>query len=220
MGKAKKVTYEFIRRESDIGAPMYALLDDLVDEHHEHLREARIALAWCTSWRPDVDGRLTLGKCRKASDLDRELVAWDFIILLNRAFWESLSVTEAQRHALLDHELCHAEVVLDGDDPKVDERGRVVYRIRKHDLEEFTAIVERHGTYKRDLELFAQALVRHQPERRAAVREEAKALIANCPDCDGSQYRRVVTEDGVEKVTRCHCFQEARRLLETAATTL
>ena len=62
----------------------------------------------------------------------------------------------------MDHELCHASVRCDKNsgEPMVDERNRLIYRIRKHDIEEFADIVERHGTYKRDLELFAQALRR------------------------------------------------------------
>jgi hypothetical protein len=69
----RKVSYELISPDSTVGEPVYRLLRELVGAHHEHLKDARIALAWCTSWRPDVDGRVTLGKCRRASDLDREL---------------------------------------------------------------------------------------------------------------------------------------------------
>jgi hypothetical protein len=155
--KPKKVSYEIIL---PLEQPrLHMLLEKLIAAHHEELAEARIALAWCTSWRPDVDGRLTLGRCKKASDLDRELTAYDFVILLQREFWTSEAVTDAQRGALLDHELCHAAVAYDDDgEPKVDERGRTVYRLRKHDIEEFSAIVERHGTWKHDLEQFARAI--------------------------------------------------------------
>jgi hypothetical protein len=139
---------------------MYALLSGLVSEHHPHLRHARIALAWHKGWTADVDGRVTLGKCKKASDLDRQLTAFDFVIVLNRHFWTEPTVGEDQRTALLDHELCHAEVVMDGDEPFKDELGLIVYRIRKHDLEEFSKIVQRYGCYKKDLEQFAAALFR------------------------------------------------------------
>lgn len=160
-GKGKKVSYELLECESDIGRPLYALLDELVTKYHEDLRDARIALAWCTSWKPDVDGRVTLGKCVKASDLHRELAPYDFVILLSRSFMESLRVTALQRRALIDHELCHAAVSYDTKgEPVVDERGRRVYRVRKHDLEEFSMIAERYGCWKRDLEHFAQALER------------------------------------------------------------
>jgi hypothetical protein len=159
--KGKKVSYELIEQRSLIGAPMYKLLRDLVAVHHEELRDARIALAWCTSWKPDVDGRMTIGKCVKASDLHRELAPFDFVILLSRDFYTSPRATTLQRTALIDHELCHAAGVFDRKgEPTTDERGRRVYRIRRHDLEEFGVIAERYGCYKRDLVDFAESLSR------------------------------------------------------------
>lgn len=157
----KRIAYALIQPESDDGRPMYDLLERLVAEHHTELAEARIALAWNVVWKPDVDGRVTLGKCKKASDLDRELAAYDFVIILRREFWAYPSVSDAQRAALLDHELMHATVKLDANgDPTMDTRGRTVYRIRKHDIEEFRDIMVRHGCWKRDLEEFAAAILR------------------------------------------------------------
>src|SRR6185503_11644455 len=78
-----------------------------------------------------------------------------------RGFWNDLRVTPEQRRALLDHELCHGARQHDAKgEPVYDERGRPVYRLRKHDIEEFTAIVSRHGCYKADLENFAAAIRR------------------------------------------------------------
>lgn len=191
----KRVSYQLIDRENAAGKPIYAMLRELVDEHHEDLRDARIALAWCTSWRPDVDGRCVLGRCRKASDLDRELAAFDFIILLRRTFWVDERVTEVQRRALLDHELHHAAVKVNDrtGDPEYDERGRKCFRTRKHDLEEFTAIVERYGTWTRDVELFYAAL------RRSDVHGWKP-----CDECrDSPGY--VAGADG-KSVTRCQCW--------------
>jgi hypothetical protein len=162
-GAPKSVSYVLIPPQSELGRPMYERLYLLVDAHHADLSrtDVRIALAWATSWTADVDGRLTLGKCKKATDLDRELAPYDFVILLNRDFWQNGRVTDAQRQALMDHELMHAACVYDAHgEIKVDERGRTCYRIRKHDLEEFADIVTRHGCYKRDIEDFAQALAR------------------------------------------------------------
>jgi hypothetical protein len=157
----KKVSYQLIQPDSPSGRTLYAVLADLVEQYHEEIRHARIALAWNLAWKPDVDGRVTLGKCKKASDLDRELAAYDFVIILRREFMEDPNVSDDQRRALIDHELCHASVKLDDEgEPVEDERGRVVYRIRKHDLEEFSEIAQRYGCYKRDLEDFAKALER------------------------------------------------------------
>lgn len=197
LGKPKRVSYELIARDSVVGHPMYTMLDGLVSAHHEDLRDARIALAWCTSWKPDVDGRVTLGKCKKASDLDRELAAFDFVILLRRVFWRDERVLDPQRSALLDHELCHAARKFDDNgEPVIDERQRPVYRIRKHDIEEFTDIVARHGCYKADLEAFAAAL------RRAAL--PAFQPCERCQETPG--WVSIEDLTGTSRVTRCTCY--------------
>jgi hypothetical protein len=157
--KPKKLSYQLIETDSKTGAVMYAMLEELVVKYHEDLAQARIALAWNLSWKPDVDGRVQIGKCKKASDLDRELMDYDFVIVLQREFWQEKAVDDSQRRALLDHELCHGALKLDKDgEPVEDERGRKVYRTKKHDVEEFTEVIARHGCYKRDLERFAAAL--------------------------------------------------------------
>lgn len=157
--KAPKVAYTLLTREDH--AADYQRLDALVDAHHEELRQANIGLAFCNSWKADADGIKTLGKCKRASALDRELHEYDIVVLLNEEWWKNEQVTSLQKDALLDHELCHATVKEDAfGDPVRDERDRIVYRMRRHDLEEFACIAERYGVWKRDLEKFAQALRR------------------------------------------------------------
>jgi hypothetical protein len=165
--KQKAIAYQLILQHSDDGAPLYERLYTIIDTHHEEISHAsvRVALAWAKSWKPDVDGRLTLGKCKKATDLDRELAPFDFVILLNRDWWLHPRTTEAQRAAVLDHECCHMAIAIDKEtgEPLYDDRGRNVFRIRKHSIEEFTEIVDRHGIYKNDVESFASAV--HRAER-------------------------------------------------------
>lgn len=56
--RPKKVAYTLIADSGGtFGRPMYDLLRGLVREFRGDLKAARIALAWCTSWREDVDGR-------------------------------------------------------------------------------------------------------------------------------------------------------------------
>jgi hypothetical protein len=168
--KPKRVAYELLPPDN----AAYKLLSRLVSEHHRELIGASIMLAWCSSWRADVDGRQTLGQCKKASDLDRELATHDFVILLQRDFWTNPAVEDMQRRALLDHELCHATVKLDPNtlEPQEDERGRKVFRVRKHDLEEFAEIAQRYGCWKKDLENFAQALQRAEVQPELPLRSE------------------------------------------------
>ena len=60
------------------------------------------------------------------------------------------------------HELCHAAPAFDDDtgEQKVDAADRLVWRTRKHDIEEFRSVVTNHGCYKRDLMKFAEALLK------------------------------------------------------------
>jgi hypothetical protein len=101
-----------------------------------------------------------------------------------------------QRTALLDHELCHAAVKLDKHgETTVDARGRVIYRTRKHDLEEFSSIVERHGLWTSDLERFAAALRKSQ---------EPFKPCEQCQDSPG--WIRKPDQAGVERLSRCACW--------------
>ena len=194
----RPLAYQVIPRDHVTSHAMYALLDELVQAHHEELREARIALAWALRWKPDTDGITKLGQCKKASELDRQLHDFDFVILLKRSFWIDERVTDEQRAALLDHELCHGRLQRDRETnlPKRDGAGRLLYRIRKHDVEEFREIVERHGTWKGDLEAFAGSL------RRAPPR------FVPCEACrDGDPgWQRVTDAQGIPRLARCACY--------------
>jgi len=140
----------------------YRLLREVRSKWHPDLDGAKIALAWRKRLKADKDGHLILGKCMKASDLQRELVNWDFVILLNQEVFQDTAFTLEKRIALIDHELCHATRALDKwFAPANDEKGRAVWRMRKHDIEEFRCIVERHGCYKQDLVKFAEVLLKH-----------------------------------------------------------
>lgn len=154
--KAKAVNYSLISSDE----PPYEIVQRLVEKHHQHLIDAKIAIAWRYGIKDDKDGRLVLGQARKATDLSRELVDYDFIILLNYQVYTSREFSDAQREALLDHELCHCQIALDKDEePIEDDKGRRVYRMRKHDIEEFREIVQRHGLYKNDLEEFGRVIL-------------------------------------------------------------
>lgn len=172
MAKPKRVLFELIKQDQVFlsGQP-YELLNEIRAEHHFDTSEAKIALAWKKGTKPDADGRLVLGRCVRASDLQRELVDWDFVILLNQEVWEDPEFDREKKLALLDHEMSHAARALDADgEPMIDSKNRAVWRIRGHDIEEFTAVVDRHGCYKRDLEKFAEAL-------RAKKREPLFTLL-------------------------------------------
>lgn len=159
--KQKKVNIQVIDRKKGETAVLYKMLDQLVAEHHDHLRQARIAIAWKHGWRADSDGRLKLGQARKTGPVDHELHEYDFVVLLNyEVFGKDFDPKELERlWPLLDHELMHCQVSKHADDTvKTDEKDRPVWRVRGHDIEEFTDIVERHGvSWRPELEQFIEA---------------------------------------------------------------
>lgn len=163
-GKVKKpkvAPFELIDYNMKPLPEPYKLMAEVRKEHHPDIKEARIALAWRKEWKADKDGRLKLGMCVKASELQKELADWDFVILINFEVWQSKEWTKEKKMALLDHELMHADESLDKNgEPKVDARGRRTWRVRGHDVEEFSAIIERHGIWKRDLQRFAEAIMK------------------------------------------------------------
>lgn len=175
--KAKKaVNIQLLSRQDHAG--LYEMLNDLVGEQHHHLIDARIALAWRFGWKEDKDGRLKLGQAKKLSDLDREFRTGageeiDLVILLNYEVWNRGDFTCEQQLALIDHELCHFQFSKDDEtgEPKMDVRGRLIYRLRGHDVEEFTEIVARHGIWRHDLEKFAK-----QAGKAAGLFEDKPAM--------------------------------------------
>jgi hypothetical protein len=91
MAEPKKVNYKLIEDKS-----IHSLLEEIVSEYHEDLADAHIALAWQKSIKADKDGRLVLGKCVKATDLQKEFMPYDFVILLNEDVWRDPQFTNRE----------------------------------------------------------------------------------------------------------------------------
>ncbi len=94
-------------------------------------------------------GYPALAIARVVSHRDRVKGCADASIELDGHWWEEASVEE--QGALVDHELCHLEVVYEDVEyqiPKLDLGGRPKLRIRKHDRQYgwFDEIAERWGT--------------------------------------------------------------------------
>ena len=179
--KRKKVTVRIIKEKhaGEITEP-HRLLTEIRKQFHAHLEAAKIGLAWRMGWKSDTDGHMTMGQCRKSSDLDREMYAgFDFVILLNEEAWPTLN--DSHKRALIDHELCHAAITMDADgNPKYNDRDRLCCRVKKHDIDEFKCIVERHGLYTQDLEDIAKAAI--NDAKRPLLGESEKGEKVNGAD--------------------------------------
>jgi predicted metallopeptidase len=141
-----------------------AIVEQLVPEHHDHLERPDVTIR-CV-FRDTVAksrGRMVLGKARKISGPNAHLVglvrrddlgddpADFFVIEVPAEPWQHMS--EAQRVALVDHELSHFYVAL----PEDPEEPRKLVMV-SHDLEEFHAVVARHGLWRPDLKALAKVI--------------------------------------------------------------
>ena len=154
----KSITYSLVSKDSLDGKDHYELLNEVIAKYHPELAVADFVIVYRYGQKPDKDGRLELAKINLCSEKDWVLHGHDFVLQLNYKAWSSM--TRAFRVALLDHELCHATVDSDeeGNVPQ-DAHGRIRYRMRKHDLEEFVGVVRRHGAYATDVQEMAQAMI-------------------------------------------------------------
>lgn len=215
MGKPKKVLFELIKSEDVFlsGQP-YDLLAEIRAENHFDTAEAKVGLAWRKGTKPNADGKLVLGRCVLISGLQRELIDYDYVIVLNKEFWEDPEFDREKKLALLDHELCHAARAVDADGEKMrDTKERPVWRTRGHDVEEFEEIVTRHGVWKRDLERFAEAIAKRKKSPLfSGGGEDSQAKLADDPAFlaavdrltepmrTGSMTSVSITAEGMEQV--------------------
>lgn len=135
----------------------------IVPLHHGRLRGLKIAYLFKFKDRdpekppkqkPLRNGKkFTWAKAALVSDKWRALAEDDyqFVIEFDRDIWVLLSLQ--QQEALVDHELCHCGNDIDG------------CYMRQHDVEEFREIVTRHGFWKDDVRLFAEALPLFEKEQ-------------------------------------------------------
>lgn len=171
----KKVNIALLERThaGKITGP-WRIMEQYIEDHHRHLIDATMMIAWRFGWKPDTDGQQTLVQVRKGSDLDRETAGFDFVILLNHEVWNAGTFSEEQMAALIDHALCRCAVSNDANgQPKMDEKNRIVWRLRKPNIVEFKEVVARHGCYTDDLQEFADA-ARERRERPILNMTQAK----------------------------------------------
>lgn len=105
-------------------------------------RECGLAIEYVFETRPFDPARdeyhpHVVAKVTKASPLWLSLTDTHLVVQFRRWFWERFD--DAQRRAVLHHELTHVEV----DEP--DDQGRIPVRLRKHDVEDFTQTMRRFG---------------------------------------------------------------------------
>lgn len=127
-----------------IAAEVEEIARRLIPEHHKHLAAARIAYVFAESL-PSRHGKTPMATAKKAPEAQTLLHGFDFVVTVNYQAW--MLLTPAQREALVDHELSHLGLKEDGSG----------WTIWAHDVEEFAAVIKRHGLWTEGARLFGEA---------------------------------------------------------------
>lgn len=121
-------------RFENAGAEVVQMVEDMVEEQFPQLEGAAINVVFDTKKRKS-GGQYVLGRLQKTNDLMRYLSesdehpnGFDYILYLDKNVFNELSTSDKNR--LIFHELCHADVDFEKNDP---------YRIRNHEIEGFFA---------------------------------------------------------------------------------
>lgn len=108
---------------------------DLINQFHVQLKDKPILYLF-------NDGNMNdWATMSKRNEREQFISGYLFVMEVNYKNWQVM--TDEQRVALVDHELCHASI----------EDGKPV--IIDHDVEEFVVIVGRHGMWRENVRQFA-----------------------------------------------------------------
>jgi len=116
------------------------IAEQLIEQYHPWLREANIGFIFRDEAQKQSDGRLVLAQAQRITAKLQVYLEYDFLIWVSKKDWEG-HLTDAQREALIDHELCHC----------VRNMNTGAWAIRPHDVQEFWQIIQRHGLWSNDL---------------------------------------------------------------------
>ena len=107
---------------------------ELINQYHPHLKDKPILYLF-------NDGNMRdWATMSKRNEREQFISGYLFVMEVNFKNWQVM--TEEQRVALVDHELCHAQM----------EEGKPV--IVDHDVEEFAVVVSRHGFWRENVRSF------------------------------------------------------------------
>lgn len=172
------------------GTEIYLVIAQAIEQYKDSTHRAGVfGAAWMIGQKKNRDGLLILGKMKRCSELEKQLHGYDGLVLLNQEAWRTM--TPEQRIALVHHELCHIEPVMDaeGDEQLYDGHGNLRWRVRKHDIEEFREVVEAHGLYKDDLRRFVGVAIK-RAEAPALPGMESEAPMATPIPASAKSRRR------------------------------
>lgn len=141
----------------------------VMEQYHLDLTEAGVTIALLFARNSEdapvkLHGYPCAAVVRKTGLKDRAKGNADAEIVIDEMHWNSLN--DAERRALIDHELYHLEVVLDENNAiELDDLGRPKLRLKLHDTQIgiFRTIITRHGRHALDAQIASQFIADYTP---------------------------------------------------------
>lgn len=134
--KTESVPVQYDRAES-----VEEIAKKLIREHHTELVNTKIAYLYKN--RPiKARGREVIAFVSTCSGIVKAISEVDVVMIVSYPAFQPLS--DSHKLAVIDHELTHLLI-------EEDSAGAPKVRMLAHDVEEFSAIIERHGLYQEDL---------------------------------------------------------------------
>ena len=169
------------------------LAKQLIEKYHGHLAHAKIKYLFRQGKWSSQD-KTTWAKAYKVSERDNFLTGYDFYVIVNLDVWNELG--QESRTALIDHELSHC-----GQNEKYE------WCIWGHDVEDFAAVVRRHGLWNEDVKKYLQAAESYGEADQIKLFQNGKSKnISEDAEDDYSDLLQQMQE-GIEK-------QNARRRVD------
>ncbi len=122
-----------IKREFILSDEMKQLANQIISEERIDTHPAKIEYVLVY---PNIS-KTTAGKCIKTGKELKFFSNLDYVIEISGDLWDTLD--NDSRAILLEHELRHILVVQN------DKTGDWTYKLRKHDIQDFSRIVSKHG---------------------------------------------------------------------------
>ena len=138
---AKQPNRVTITREDDPG--LYARLDKLIGIYFPTTLEfCRISLEWRHNVTPDADGKIKRTWTKLCPDEHRARHNFDVIIGLNFPIWQEAAPD--LRDYMMDCALEAIVQAMANDEVKCDPAGKELFKLKRHDIECFSAVEIRH----------------------------------------------------------------------------
>jgi hypothetical protein len=165
------------------------IANELIEAYHPGLADAYIGFLMRLD-EVKRKGMVVLGQASKVTPAHRMFMHYHFIIWISAPNYVSL--TELQRRALIDHELCHCEY----DGTKETNQASIL----PHDIEEFDVILRRYGFWRPGGKRTENMIQKRFAVEAAAGKVSAIDPFLDMPDVDDGEFQGKDINDQINEL--------------------